>query len=280
MCHSLIAKPPFLSPLKAMAGAGLLSPPFLLSPLFIRDWKKGIMRWEESVMAQCIRVFYFASWVEQKHHCPAVLRKIKTFKKSESWNNSNLQPGCLWVLTFLWLLLCDAFCVSEGVEKAPVRQRKARENTNKIGQKSHRDKQIFKFLILGAEWAVPCCGDGPWDLEYSLFKSIFFCISHISPSVIYLLLWYTSYMRNLTVKSLFLVTRITHNMVKPHYLIPALLRPSKSGPSPRRPMGVWGAGGVVSHQPWAKQWELQQCCFPNAASSQQVGFISALVVFC
>lgn len=154
MCHSWIAKPPFLSPPKAMADAGLLSPPFL------RDWKKGIMKWEESVRAQCIKPFYSASWVEQQHHCQAVLRKIRIFKKSESWNNSSLQPGHLWVLTFRWLLFCDAFCVSEGVAKAPVRQREARENTNETGQKSHRHKQMCKFLILGGEWAVPFCGDG------------------------------------------------------------------------------------------------------------------------
>lgn len=78
--------------------------------LFERLEKEGIMRWGESGRVQYIRSFYFA--VEQKHHSLSnVSEKIKIIKKPASWNNSSLQPRHLWVLTFCWLLFCDALCV-------------------------------------------------------------------------------------------------------------------------------------------------------------------------
>lgn len=166
MCHLWIAKPLFASRHEAMAGAGQLSPPFL------RDWKKeGITRWDESGRVQHIRGFYFVSWVEEKHHGLSNRSgKIKIVKEPESWSNSSLQPRHLWVLTFCWLLFCDALCVCEGLAKGPARQREARQNTNEAGQKSHRHKRTCKFLALGAEGTVPSRGDGPWDFEYPLLK--------------------------------------------------------------------------------------------------------------
>lgn len=216
------------------------------------------MRWEESVRPNVSEPF-FASWVEQKHHCQAVLRKIKIFKKSESWNNSSLQPGCLWVLTFCWLLLCDAFCVTEGVAKAPVRQREARENANAAWQERHRHKQMIKLLILGAEWAAPFCGDGPWDFEYSLFKFFFlyflyFSLSDTPPSMVHLL---HEEFNNFNCQPPFSCHRITHNMVKPSLSDPSSPEVIQIWPKSQETLGVWGAGGVVSHQHWAKQWELQ-----------------------
>lgn len=63
---------------------------------------------------------------------------------------SSLQPGHLWVLTFCWLLFYGAFCVTEGVAKAPVRQREARENTNASWQKSHSTSRWASF----SSWEV------------------------------------------------------------------------------------------------------------------------------
>lgn len=183
----------------------------------------------------------------------------------------------LWVLTFHWLLFCDAFYVSEGAAKAPVRQRENRENTNEAGQKSHRHKQMCRFLILVAKWAVLFCEDGPCDFKYSLLKYFFFpyfSLSDIPPSMIDLL-------------------REEFDCQKPFSCLKNYSQhgeASLSDPSSPEVIQIWpksqethrslGAGGVVSHQHWAKQWELQQWCFLNAANSQWVGLVSTLVIFC
>lgn len=71
---------------------------------------------------------------------------------------------------FLAIILWCFVCVFVKERQKGQRGREARENTNEGGQKSHRQKWMREFFALGAEGTVPCCGDGPWDFEYSLLK--------------------------------------------------------------------------------------------------------------
>lgn len=75
-------------------------------------------------------------------------KKNKFIKKPESCNTRSLQPRCLWVLTFCWLVHRGAVCVWAGVAKGPGEQREARENINEAGQKSQRHKKMHEFLAL------------------------------------------------------------------------------------------------------------------------------------
>lgn len=105
--------------------------------------KEGITRWGGSGRVQHIRGFYFVSWVEQKHYSLSNgSEKIKIVKKPESWNNNSLQPRHLWVLTFFWLLFCDALCVclwrsskraSEAEKPGKILMKEARKATGKSG---------------------------------------------------------------------------------------------------------------------------------------------------